>query len=580
LHSAGLRAATHSTRAASIRCPAEIAVDRSTVLALLATVALYFGWQSYLNHQYPDRNKQPPQAAEERAEPRGEATPVAPLGVEPAAEQVAPTAPGDERIVAVERPGYSARFSSRGAVLTEWVLKGYDDVSIPGRPKVALVTSAPSLETPLLELGLGDLSALDYRVASQTNDTLEFVAEAGGVQIRKTYRFEPDGYGARLAIEVENRGQRPISPEFRVHWRALRGSGSEFNEYHLAAFAADDIETFPIAPLPSMLGIGGRPAEGTLDLSPKTGEPFELDWAGVETRYFLVALLPDKPTEARARFVATNPGTEGLLEVAFEPVSLPPGTRLAREYRLYLGPKEPERLDAFGAHLDEAIQKGWAPSLTRFFTGALTLVHEFVPNYGLAIVVLTIIIRIAMAPLMVGQMRSMRRMADLAPKLKAAQERFPDDRMKQQEAMMAVYQQAGVSPFSAFGGCLPMLLQLPVFVGFYFALQSSIQLRQQPFFGWINDLSQPESLFVVPGIDLHVRALPLLLGFAMWAQQRMTPTPGMDPAQARMMQILMPVMMTLMFYRFASGLGVYWLVSTVLGIAQQQWTNRSRPAAA
>jgi YidC/Oxa1 family membrane protein insertase len=111
-------------------------------------------------------------------------------------------------------------------------------------------------------------------------------------------------------------------------------------------------------------------------------------------------------------------------------------------------------------------------------------------------------------------------------------------------------------------------------------LQSSIQLRQQPFFGWISDLSQPESLFTIPGIGLHVRALPLLLGLAMWAQQRMTPTPGMDPAQARMMQILMPVMMTVMFYQFASGLGVYWLVSTLLGIAQQQWMNRGKPQTA
>lgn len=261
-------------------------------------------------------------------------------------------------------------------------------------------------------------------------------------------------------------------------------------------------------------------------------------------------------------------------------MALPPGAKLARDYRLYLGPKEAERLEAFGAHLDAAIQKGWAPILARFFTAMLTFVHGFVPNYGLAILLLTVVMRVAMAPLMVGQMRSMKRMADLAPKVKVAQERFPDDRAKQQEAVMAVYQQAGVSPFSMFGGCLPMLLQLPVFVGFYSALQGSIQLRQQPFYGWISDLSQPESLFMLPAIDLHVRALPLLLGGAMVLQQRLTPTPNMDPAQARMMQIVMPVMMTVMFYQFASGLGLYWLMSTLLGIGQQLLMNRSKPPAA
>jgi len=559
-------------------------VDRNTVIALLATAALFFGWQSYLSQKYPDRGKRPPVVEEtppaeaESAEPTQELQATTDVRSPESATQ--PPQPRQERVIDVQRPGYTAKLTSRGGALTEWVLADFDDASLPGRPRIGLVSGGPSLLTPLEGLGAPGAESVDYDVVRPSEDVVEFSAEVEGAFVRKTYRFEPEGFGARLTIEVENRSQQPITPDFGVVWPARRGNGTEFNEYNLAAFATDGVERFAIAPLPSMLGMGGGPAEGSLDVVPTPGDVFELDWAGVETRYFVAALLPDKPTEARARFVATEPGREGRLEVSFVPVSLPPGTRLAREYRLYIGPKEPERLEAFGAHLDEAIQKGWAPSLTRFFTAALTLVHQGVPNYGLAIVVLTFILRVAMAPLMVGQMRSMKRMADLAPKLKAAQDRFPDDRMKQQEAMMAVYQQAGVSPFSAFGGCLPMLLQLPVFVGFYFALQSSIQLRQQPFFGWINDLSQPESLFVIPGIDLHIRALPLLLGFAMWAQQRLTPTPGMDPAQARMMQILMPVMMTVMFYQFASGLGVYWLVSTLLGIAQQQWTNRSKPQTA
>ena len=562
-------------------------MDRNAVIAIAATVLLYFGWQWSLDQRYPDRNKERPAATEGLAEgpaPRP-ADPAAPTGGSslPAASQAAdsPTAL-PERTITIDRPDYRARLSTRGGALTGWSLVHYDDASISGRPRIELVTAddGRSLATPLQELGAGDLSRLDYAVREPSPGVVEFTADVGGALIRKTYRFEPEGYGAALSIEIENRRSQALSPTFGVHWGARRPAGAEYGEFNLAAFATDEVVRFAIAPLPSMLGFGGGPAEGTEEIAPKDGDPFELDWAGAETRYFLVAILPDKPAEARARFAATEPGREATLDVEFAPVTLPPGTRLVREYRLYLGPKEPERLEAFGAHLDDAIQKGWAPSLTRFFTAALTLVHEFVPNYGLAIVLLTIVIRVAMAPLMVGQMRSMKRMAELAPKLKAAQERYADDRMKQQEAMMAVYQQAGVSPFSAFGGCLPMLLQLPIFVGFYFALQSSIQLRQQPFFGWINDLSQPESLFVIPGTEFSVRALPLLLGAAMWVQQRMTPTPGMDPAQARMMQILMPTMMTLMFYQFASGLGVYWLVSTLLGIAQQQWMNRSKPATA
>jgi YidC/Oxa1 family membrane protein insertase len=171
-------------------------------------------------------------------------------------------------------------------------------------------------------------------------------------------------------------------------------------------------------------------------------------------------------------------------------------------------------------------------------------------------------------------MRSMKRMGELQPKMKEVQEKYPDDKQKQSEAMMSVYREAGVSPFSMLTGCLPMFLQLPVFIGFYYALQGSILLRQQPFFGWIDDLSQPEALFVIPGLDLPVRLLPILMGGSMVLQQKLSPT-TMDPAQARMMLIMMPVMFTLLFYEFASGLVLYWFSSTLLGIGQQILTNRS-----
>lgn len=566
-------------------------MDRNTILALAVTVLAYFAWQYSLDVRYPDRNKRPASEASSPAEPApAGAAPAAPGSSPPPAAAPAPIAapaaeaprPVLERQVVVERPLYRATFTSQGGALREWVLKAYDDASLPGRPPVSITTNREqlSLATPFPELGLADLTNLDYALERPSEDVVAFSASVGSVSIRKTYRLEPDGYGARLSIEIENRGDAPIQPAFGVVWPARRGAGAEYSEYGLAAYPTDEVVRFAIAPHPSVLGFGGGATTEVITVAPEPGEPFELDWAGAETRYFLAAILPDNPRDARAVMTPVIPEEEGRLEVSFSPVTLPPGTKLARDYRLYLGPKEPERLDAFGAHLDEAIQKGWAPSLARFFTAMLTFAHRFVPNYGIAILLLTIVIRVALAPLMVGQMRSMKRMADLAPKVKAAQERFPNDRAKQQEAVMAVYQQAGVSPFSMFGGCLPMLLQLPIFVGFYFALQSSIQLRQQPFVGWITDLSQPESLFVLPLLDLPVRALPLLLGGAMYLQQKLTPTPSMDPAQARMMQILMPVMMTVMFYQFASGLGLYWLMSTLLGIGQQVLMNRSKPAAA
>jgi YidC/Oxa1 family membrane protein insertase len=146
------------------------------------------------------------------------------------------------------------------------------------------------------------------------------------------------------------------------------------------------------------------------------------------------------------------------------------------------------------------------------------------------------------------------------------QEKFADDRQKQSEEMMKLYRSEGVNPL---GGCFPMILQLPVFIGLFYALRSSIELRQAPFMGWISDLSAPETLFTIPGIDIPIRVLPLAMGASMVLQQKLTPQPTVDPAQARMMMTIMPIMMTVLFYQFPSGLVLYWFVSNILAISHQ-----------
>jgi len=158
--------------------------------------------------------------------------------------------------------------------------------------------------------------------------------------------------------------------------------------------------------------------------------------------------------------------------------------------------------------------------LTRFFGWLLHEIHGVVGNYGVAIILLTVLVRVVMIPLTVKQMRSMERMRTLQPKIKELQSKFADDRQKQSEEMMALYRREKVNPL---GGCLPMVLQLPVFIGLFYALRGSIQLRQAPFFGWIDDLSAPETLFMIPGIDLPVRLLPVIMGISMVIQQKIRP---------------------------------------------------------
>jgi YidC/Oxa1 family membrane protein insertase len=200
------------------------------------------------------------------------------------------------------------------------------------------------------------------------------------------------------------------------------------------------------------------------------------------------------------------------------------------------------------------------------FGWLLRALYSLIPNYGIAIILLTILVRVVTIPLTNKQMRSMERMREVQPKLKELQAEFADDRQKQSEAMMKLYRSEGVNPL---GGCFPMLLQLPVFIGLFYALRSSIELRQAPFMGWISDLSAPETIFTIPGIDIPIRVLPLAMGVSMVLQQKLTPQPTVDPAQARMMMTIMPIMMTVLFYQFPSGLVLYWFVSNLLAISHQ-----------
>ena len=169
---------------------------------------------------------------------------------------------------------------------------------------------------------------------------------------------------------------------------------------------------------------------------------------------------------------------------------------------------------------------------------------------------------------MVRQMRSAERMREVQPKLKALQERYADDRQKQSEEMMKLYKEENINPL---GGCLPLLLQMPVLIGLFYALRTSIGLRQAPWILWFDDLSQPATMVEVAGFP--IRLLPLVMAGSMYLQQKMMPQTGMDPVQARMMLIMMPGMMLLFSYTFPSGLVLYWTVSNILGIAHQYWVR-------
>jgi len=560
-------------------------MDRNFLFAIALSFVVLTGWTMYERKMHPTPvgtssagDASEPHSRDERAEGAPTTLPSAPAP-EPRSEarKAADAVPqvvakGLEERIRIRTDLYDAELSSHGGGLTRFELLRYDDPSRAGRPQVDLVTAGHGdvvLATAFGALGLGDLSRAGYEVERPNPLTVVFTRKQGGIQIRKTYLFKADDYLFRLRLEVDNGSDHIVEPTFRVAWPAVRQESADYSDYMAAAFTDGDVVREVISSSRSFFGMGGKGFDKEKLISS------DVEWAGVMTRYFVAAIFPEVPAESRTRFDPIVPGKRVGIEIEQHKTAIPPGQHIDREYRIYLGPKEPVRLGAVGAHFDQAIRGGWFPSLTAFFTRLLTETHKIIPNYGVAIILITIVVRLLMAPLMARQMRSMKRMSALQPKVKELQAKYPDDKQKQSEAMMSVYKEAGVNPLAMMTGCLPMFLQMPVFLGFYYALQGAIQLRQQPFVGWINDLSMPETLFVLPRLHLPVRVLPLLMGGAMVLQQKMTPS-SMDPNQARMMMTVMPVMFTFMFYQFASGLVLYWLVSTLLGILQQVVINRNK----
>ena len=570
-------------------------MDRNLLLAFALSMAVFSGWLAWQQSVVaPER-----QAAQERAQVESAQAPelpvppkptIAPIPAPPAIDlaersepsfpvetqkpaSAVPSAPVSPWSGSLESNMVSARFSNDGASLVSWKLKKYyetpahDDlielIDLPaGLP--------PTLATPFRELNVGDLAAARWEVEKANEDEIVFLLRREGLTLRKTYSGLSDDYTVELHLEVINQTGEPLKPSFQVVIPAATNDRPDFGELSLVALVGDEVTSELVSGIGSpgfFSRIFGGGDEGPVQFS--SG----VVYTGLDMRYFTGVLLPESTVEAGGTLVPLEKGKSAAAVVSLAGVSVPHGDQASRHFTAFFGPKKTDILEPLGEDVSYAIMRGgsWIAPLTSFFEWALARVHDVVPNYGLAIIVLTILVRLATWPIMVRQMKSAERMRELMPRIKALQEQYKDDRQKQSEETFKLYRETGVNPL---GGCLPMILQLPVFIGLFYALQSSIELRQAPFFLWINDLSAPATLFTLPGVDFPVRLLPILMGASMYIQQKMMPQAGMDPAQAKMMLIMMPGMMLVISYTFPSGLVLYWMVSNVLGIAHQLYVRR------
>ena len=513
----------------------------------------------------------PPQSASAaRPEPSFPAEPQKPVSA-------APSTPVSPWSGSLESNMVSARFSNDGASLVSWKLKKYYETPAHNDLIELIDLPAglpPTLATPFQELNVGDLASARWEVEKADEDEIVFLLRREGLTLRKTYSGLSDDYTVELHLEVINQTGQPLQPAFQVVIPAATNDRPDFGELSLVALVGDEVTSELVSGIGSpgfFSRIFGGGDEGPIQFS--SG----VVYTGLDMRYFTGVLLPESIVEAGGTLVPLEKGKSAAAVVSLAGVSIPHGDRASRHFTAFFGPKKTAIVEPLGEDVSHSIMRGgsWIAPLTSFFEWALARVHDVVPNYGLAIIVLTILVRLATWPIMVRQMKSAERMRELMPRIKALQEQYKDDRQKQSEQTFKLYRETGVNPL---GGCLPMILQLPVFIGLFYALQSSIELRQAPFFLWINDLSAPATLFTLPGVDFPVRLLPILMGASMYIQQKMMPQAGMDPAQAKMMLIMMPGMMLVISYTFPSGLVLYWMVSNVLGIAHQLYVRRKMHA--
>ena len=552
-------------------------MDRLQITAIALAISLVAVSYLYRSPPPPPAESQPIVEAERSAD-------APPLTAEPPMTQDEAAAPSgrevaapDAKRVTLENDAIRIRVSSLGGRIDQAQLLDFRATVERDSGPVELVTTE-ARGALFIFLGpepLRSLEGMPYEIVASDARSVELRAVQNGITVTRRYEIDDAGYGARATVSIKNDGTTALQPKFDV---VLYGqerpvtAPDHFLNYSLVASVDGSTHRTPIAGIGTAGFLGGL-----LGRSAPTGTsyPSPVQWVGVESQYFLASVITESPRDTSAFLgpLGRDLGQAALGAVGFE---VPPGTGITRNFRLFFGPKVPSIVASVDPRLEDSINAGWAfvRPLVHAFEAMLRWTYDHViANYGVAIILLTLLVRVLTFPLTQRSMKSMKRFSVIAPQMKELQEKYGSDRDKLQEEMMKLYKQRGMNPLSAMGGgCVPILIQMPFMIALYFALQTSIELRHAPFAFWINDLSAPENLFSIAG--LPIRLLPLLMGGSMFLQQRMTPAPNADPQQRQMMT-LMSVVFTFMFYQFPSGLVLYWFVSNLLGIAQQLFVNRS-----
>ena len=448
---------------------------------------------------------------------------------------------------------FDATFTSRGGTITSWVLPKHFDLAHAKTPVNLVPTGERTfrlwVSTPYFNYDFTDVPFAVVAPAAFDSSVTFVAQDSSGIRVTKTYRVAP---GSK-ALDVELRIAVP--PEFGpIQYRYGWGSALPVTETTIhphdtraVALVGDKMEEYDGA---RILKDGPKAMKGNVR------------WTANRSKYFTAAIIPDSATVEDIQFAPADGGGSAVWLAGVAP----PGTEIVRRSRLYAGPIQYDTLIAQGAELDRLANLGWrwVTGLSAFLLACLNFIHRHIPNYGIAIILISAATKLVFYPLTQASLRSMKLMHHLQPQVKAIQDRHKKDPAKMNAAMMALYKENKVNPLS---GCLPTLLQVPVFIALYNVLLNSIELRGAGFMGYVNNLAAPDVLMKVAGFPIHL--FPVLMTGSTYLMQAQTPV---APQQKQMM-MLMPLMMLVFMYSFPSGVVLYWIVNNVLSALQQYLVN-------
>lgn len=533
----------------------------------------------------------------------GAPVPATPILTAPSQQEAAPVTRAPAQRIGIESASVAGNLNLRGARLDDLVLLRHRETTDAGSSPVRLFAPRDSAAPYFAQWGW---TAADGRTKVPDGDTDWQISGgplAPGKPVSLTWN---NGQGQIFEIQLSLDENYMFSAEQR-----MRNTGADTVAVlpwaRIRRESTPKVEGFFILHEGFTGVVGGRLNEVTLadaktEAQKRRGAAFEQEdaggWVGITDKYWLAALMPaaaDQPMRAAYRFVSEAPGAAGerwQVDIAAPAAQqIAPGAADGFKSRLFAGAKEVHLLDDYAARFgikdfDKAIDFGWFYFMTKPFFYALDWLFRVFGNFGVAILVFTLAIKILFFPLASKAYKSMAKMKVLAPKMAELKERYKDDPQKAQTEMMALYRSEKVNPAS---GCLPILLQIPVFFALYKVLFVTIEMRHQPFFGWIKDLSAPDptnlfNLFGLLPFDpagwssfLHMPAWALIMGLTMWVQQRLNPQPP-DPIQAKIFA-WMPVIFTFMLASFPAGLIIYWAWNNTLSVGQQYYIMRHERAA-